>query len=350
MNIATVQKRRFLNNIYRLFYSSGSQPDERQVRASFNEYFAINNPGFPVNVDYESMRASTKTDVDLLNQIMANTVFNVDILYETILENNEELFGTITALNKKLESLKKKRLELETKIDDLLFINNNTDGYFYSFTENFASANKLDLSLTDSAFFDPNLKNVSISKLRSEQFNVITLDNLRNIVPEFSLSLNGQQVNQSIDHTNFSNVVEGLTDTYCSYLVSFAKPQSVSLTIRVPINSFSVVSKIDGIVYTSSPTNILMRAIYADTSKQNEVKTKSSRNDYDSFSFSIPSDIYNYVELVLQKNEPDYISENTNNPYVYKFGLRELVIGSRYYARSRRTDFLPDIFAGRAKQ
>jgi len=334
MNIATVQKRRFLNNIYRLFYSSGSQPDERQVRASFNEYFGINIPGFPINVNYEQLRSTSQTDVDLLNEIMANTVFNVDILYETILENNEELFSTITALNKKLESLKKKRLELETKIDDLLFINNNTDGYFYSFTENFAAANKLDLALTDSAFFDPNLKNVTISKLRSEQFNVITLDNLRNIIPEFILSINGQPVNQSIDSTNFSNIFDGLNDTYWSYSTALTKPQSVSLTIRIPINSFSVVSKIDGVVYTSSPTNVIMRAIYSDTSKQNEIKSKSSRNDYDSFSFSIPSDIYNYVELVLQKNEPDYILENTNSPYVYKFGLRELIIGSRYYARS----------------
>lgn len=339
MNIATIQKRRFLNNIYRLFYSSGTKPDERQVRASFNEYFSINSAGFPIKVDYELLRSSSKTDVDLLNQIMANTVFNVDVLYETILENNEELFSIITSLNKKLESLKKKRLELETKIDDLLFINNNTDGYFYSFTENFASADKLDLSLTDSAFFDPNLKNVTISKLRSEQFNVITLDNLRNITPEFSLAINGQQVNQSVDHTNFSNIFDGLNDTYWSYSVALTKPQSVSLTIRVPVNSFSVVSKIDGIVYTSSPTNILMRGIYSDTSKQNEIRTKNSRNDYDSFSFSVPSDIYSYIELVLQKNEPDYILEDTTSPYIYKFGLRELIIGSRYYARSRSISF-----------
>lgn len=334
MNIATVQKRRFLNNIYRLFYSSGSEPDDRQIRSSFNEYFSINNPGFPINVDYESIRSSAKTNVDLLNQIMANTVFNVDILYETILENNEELFAIITALNKKLESLKKKRLELETKIDDLLFINNNTDGYFYSFTENFASADKLDLSLTDSAFFDPNLKNVTISKLRSEQFNVVTLDNLKNIVPEFNLSVNGQSVNDSIDSTNFSNIFDGLNDTYWSYLVSLERPQSVSLTIRIPVNSFSIVSKVDGVVYTSSPTNIIMRGIYADNSKQNEIRSKSSRSDYDSFSFSIPSDIYSYIELVLQKNEPDYVLDNTSSPYVYKFGLRELVVGSKYYARS----------------
>jgi len=334
MNIATVQKRRFLNNIYKLFYSSGSQPNERQVRSAFNEYFSINTPGFPVKVDYDLLRSRSKTDVDLLNQIMANTLFNVDILYNTILENNEELFSVVTSLNKKLESLKKRRLELESKIDDLLFINNNSDGYFYSVTENFASAESIDLSLSDSVFFDPNYKNVTISKLRSEQFNPITLDNLRNVIPEFVVSVNGQPVNKTVDSTNFINLFDGLNDTYWNYSISLPKPQSVSVLINIPVSVFSLVSKIDGVVYTSSPLNIIMSARPNDLSKASVLKTQSSRGDYGTFSFSVPSDIYSYIELTLYKNEPDYIEENTNTPYVYNFGLRDLVIGSKYYARS----------------
>ena len=48
-------------------------------------------------------------------------------------DNNEELFSIVTSLNKKLENLKKKRLQLESKVDDLIFVNNNSDGYYYSF-------------------------------------------------------------------------------------------------------------------------------------------------------------------------------------------------------------------------
>lgn len=334
MNISTIQKRRFLNNIYKLFYSSGTQPDERQVRAAFNEYFSINTPGLPIKVDYDLLRSRSKTDVDLLNQIMANTLFNVDILYDTILENNEELFSTVTSLNKKLEALKKRRLELESKIDDLLFVNNNSDGYFYSISENFASATNIDLNISDSIFFDPNYKNVTISKLRSEQFTPITLDNLKNVNPDFTVSINGQTVNQSVDSTNFNNLFDGLNDTYWDYSIALTKPQSVSLSINIPVSVFSLVSKIDGVVYTSSPLNVIMTAQYNDLSKPNVVRSQNSRGDYGTFSFSIPSDIYSSIELTLYKNEPDYIQENTNSPYVYKFGLRDLVIGSKYYARS----------------
>jgi hypothetical protein len=334
MNIATVQKRRFLNNIYKLFYSSGVQPDERQVRAAFNEYFSINTPGFPVKVDYDLLRSKAKTDVDLLNQIMANTLFNVDVLYDAILDNNEELFSAVTSLNKKLESLKNKRLELESKIDDLLFVNNNSDGYFYSITENFASAKNLDLNLSDSVFFDPNYKNVTISKLRSEQFTPLTLDNLRTINPEFSVSINGQTLSQSVDSTNFNNLFDGLNDTYWDYAIALAKPESVAVSITIPVSVFSLISKIDGVVYTSSPLNISMVARYSDSTKPNEIRSQNSRGDYGTFSFAIPSDIYGSIQLTLYKNEPDYIQEDSSSPYVYRFGLRDLVIGSKYYARS----------------
>lgn len=334
MNISTTQKRRFLNNIYKLIYSSGQKPSEQEVRKAFNEYFSVNQPGYPIKVDYDLLRTSNKTNVDLLNQIMTNTIYNVDILYDTILDNNEELFSIVTSLNKKLENLKKKRLQLESKVDDLIFMNNNSDGYFYSFTENFISADKLDLSLTDSAFFDPKLRNVTISKLKSEQFNVMTVDNLNGNNVNFEVTTNGQKLVQSIDKTNFNNIFDGLTDTYWEHSVSLGNPQPVSLTISIPVNKTSILSKVDGILFTSSPVNIMMRAIYSDPEKPNEIKTKTSRSDYDAFSFSIPADSYSTIEIVLYKNEPDYIDQNSSSPYVYKFGLREMIIGSKYYAKS----------------
>ena len=334
MNISTTQKRRFLNNIYKLIYSSGQKPSEQEVRKAFNEYFSVNQPGYPIKVDYDLLRTSNKTNVDLLNQIMTNTIYNVDILYDTILDNNEELFSIVTSLNKKLENLKKKRLQLESKVDDLIFMNNNSDGYFYSFTENFISADKLDLSLTDSAFFDPKLRNVTISKLKSEQFNVMTVDNLNGNNVNFAVTTNGQKLVQSIDKTNFNNIFDGLTDTYWEHSVSLGNPQPVSLTISIPVNKTSILSKVDGILFTSSPVNIMMRAIYSDPEKPNEIKTKTSRSDYDAFSFAIPADSYSTIEIVLYKNEPDYIDQNSSSPYVYKFGLREMIIGSKYYAKS----------------
>jgi hypothetical protein len=106
------------------------------------------------------------------------------------------------------------------------------------------------------------------------------------------------------------------------------------LAITIPVSVFSLISKIDGVVYTSSPLNVTMTARYNDTSKPDVLRSQNSRGDYGTFSFAVPSDIYSSIELNLYKNEPDYIQENSSSPYVYKFGLRDLVIGSKYYARS----------------
>lgn len=334
MNIATIQKRRFLNNIYKLIYSSGSSINQSMVRSLFNEYFSINTPGFPININYNVIRSLSKTDVDVLNEIMANTVFNVDVLYESMLENNEKLFSTVTSLNKKLQGLREKRSQLESMVDDLIFANNNTDGYFYSYTENFSKTDKIDLSLTDSAFVDTNLKNVTLSKLQSEQFNIITLDNLTSVEPEFAVYINGQKTPDTVDSTNFLNVFDGLTDTYWNHTVSLKSPQTVSLSILIPISVFSIISKIDGILLTSSPISVNVKANYQDATKGTVFKSKNSKGDYGSFSFAIPSDRYSSIEIILQKNEPDYIKEDTDSPYIYKFGVRDLIIGSKYYAKS----------------
>ena len=58
MNIATIQKRKFLNNIYKLFYSSGNRPSEEEIRKIFNTYFSSNKLGLPVSVDYNAINLS----------------------------------------------------------------------------------------------------------------------------------------------------------------------------------------------------------------------------------------------------------------------------------------------------
>jgi hypothetical protein len=125
-----------------------------------------------------------------------------------------------------------------------------------------------------------------------------------------------------------------LTDTYWEHSVALNNPQPVSLSINMPISKSATISKVDGIVFTSSPVNIMMKAYYADPNKPTEIRIKSSRKDYDAFSFVIPADTYKSIELVLFKSEPDKLGEDSVSPYIYSFGLRELIVGSKYYAQN----------------
>jgi len=337
VNISTLQKKRFLDNLYKRYYSNGTIPSKQEVLREFNAYFTINKPGFPIRVDHDLLRSINTVDVDVINSIMANAAFNLDIVYDSLFENNEQLMSVITSLNKKIENLKNQRAALETKIDDLLFANNNTDGFFYSFTENFNGLENVDLNLS-SAYVNTTNRHVALSSLRSEQFNNLTVDNIVSSSPTISVYENGFEVssnnNKSLGSNDFNNVFDGLTDTAWFLDHESQKINYITLNINIPINSSSIISKIEGIVSTTSATSILIRANYSDSNKQSEIKNFDSRKDYGSFSFSVPADRYSSIEIIMYKTEPDLVVANSTKPYIYKFGLRELVIGSKYYDKS----------------
>ena len=326
MNISTIQKRRFLENIYKLYYSNGTKPTEQQILNAFSDYFSVNKAGFPLPIDYAALNGTDKTNVDILNELMINSLFNLDVLYDTILENNDELFKVATTLNKKIENLKTKRKLLESKVDNLLFVNNNTDGYFYSYTENFSSADKIDIPFT-TGFVDTSNGSAVISSENSDRYSAFALDNVSGIRPTISLYENGVLLSDNIDVDTFGNVFDGLNDTYWLYEHRAQSPVPVSLVMNIPINRNIILSKVEGYVLTSSPILTQLKVNYSDGSPQ-EVFIKNSNLDYDVFSFSIKPKNYSSVEITLFKNEPDYIDKESSSPYVYRMGLRDLIIGS----------------------
>lgn len=330
MNIATIQKRKFLNNIYKLYYSSGSRPSEQSIRSIFNSYFSRYDFGQPLPIDFNQINFSEVVDPMMLNELMINTIFNMEILYDCINENNYELMSTITSLNNKLSNLKLKRRELEAKVDQLLFANNNTDGFFYSFIETFSSTKNIDLNLTD-AFIDTQMGNATIPKISSGVFDMISSSILNIGSARFSITENGRTVVSDGQIADFDNVLDGLTDTYWNYSHTTSTPSVVSLQLNIPVSSNVTLSKIEGVILTSSPCGVILEATPLDTSLSVETKFKNTKEDYDRFSFVINPLSYSSIRLTLFKTLADEISNNSNKPYSYSFGLRDLFIGAKYH-------------------
>jgi hypothetical protein len=333
MNISNIQKKRFLDNLYKKYYSNGSIPTRQEILKDFNNYFSVNQAGFPIKVEYDSLRLSSKTDVDLLNRIMAYSLYNVDILYDSVFENNEQLMSVITSLNKRLQNLKATRAELESKVDELLFANSNTDGFFYSYAEQFINTQNIDLELS-SAYVNTEKKHVSLSSVNSSNYNTLTVDNIVSNSPTIILRENGVIVNESVSSVGFENIFDGLTDTHWSTDHHASAINYVTLSINIPISSNLVISKIEGKISTTSPVSIFVRANYSDTNKPSEFKEFNSRKDFETFSLTVPASSYSSIDLVLFKSEPDLVVPNSSSPYLYKFGIRDLIIGSKYYDKN----------------
>ena len=333
MNISSIQKRKFLGNIYKILYSQGKKPSELEIRKVFGEYFSVYKFGNPIPSDYTKLDIVAKTDVNLLNELMANTLFNIEVLYDCVNENNQEIFSVVTALNNRLDNLKSKRKILENKIDDLLFVNSNSDGYFYSYLEGFSNLDNIDMEMT-SAYIDTLNNDVSIPKITNSISNALTTNNITSSNVKYSLSSNNQSIVDNVDAQEFESVFDGLNDTYWSYTHNSPNPSVVVMTLNIPINTAYNISKISGSLLTSSPCSIYVVARPADSSKPEQIRSQSSREDYNRFSFTIEADFYANVTLIIYKTEPDQIENNSASPYTYKFGIRELVINADYYDRT----------------
>jgi hypothetical protein len=142
---------------------------------------------------------------------------------------------------------------------------------------------------------------------------------------------NNQAVVNNVDVQDFESVFDGLNDTYWSYTHNSPQPSVVVMTLNIPINTSYNLSKISGSLLTSSPCAIYVTAMPTDTNKPEQMRSQTSKRDYNRFSFTIPADFYSNITIIIYKTEPDQIESNSINPYTYKFGIRELVINADYY-------------------
>lgn len=330
MDIATIQKRKFLNNIYKLYYSSGNKPSNAQIRREFDTYFTANRLGDPVRVEYQTIQGEPTLNPNTLNELMAVSILNLEVLYDCIFDSNNELFGIVNAVNNKLNNLKSKRKELEARIDELIFQNSNSDGYFYSYIEKFSNLKNIDLSLTSSSI-NVEYGNCSIPKIVTEISGAISDQQLNSSNIIYELRVDGQVVNSSSQIESFDFMFDGLNDTYWYKEVRLDEISVVTMTLDIPVTTSSPISKISSKLLTTSPVNIFLRLVPFDKSVPEKIYQKESKNDYDSFSFNVPAIQYSRINLILSKTEPDATIPSASDPYVYRIGVREFYAASEYY-------------------
>jgi hypothetical protein len=337
MSIANIQKEKFLNVIYRNLYSSGYIPKESEILEFFSQYFSAYQLSQPLPMDPEIFRQVFSSNVDIFNQKMLYALFNVEVIYDSILENSEEIMKITTALNKRLQNLKARRIQLENKIDDLLFVNQNSDSIYASYTDTFSTADGTDLGLT-TAFVDISNGRVSLPTLSSAVFDLISA---KSVVPgsaTYSLSFNRNLIytNQSVssDQSFFPSVFDGLENTEWQKAFFFDSIGLVTFTLNLPINKNVLLSNISGKLNTISPVDIFCSVTYADGAKPNSTHNKKSSKDYDRFSFNFEAGNVTSIDLILVKSEPDYIEKTKMDKYAYRFGIRDIAISGRYHDRS----------------
>ena len=303
MTISNIQKEKFLSTLYKSLYAGGNKPNEQEILEFFSRYFSKYQPGEPLDINAQLFRQMAFGQVEVFNQKMLHTLFNIEVLYDSIFENSDDLMTVATALNKRLNNLKSKRMILENKVDDLIFANQNSEGYYAAYSDNFVSTNGSDLNYT-SAFVDTVNGKVSLPTLKSSVFDLLSTSSIVASAPTYSLSFNKTQIDLNkkfSDDSFFGSVFDGLENTEWQNIFYFDTIGLVSFSINLPIARNVILSKIEGRLNTISPTDIYVKVNYTDANKVSEVLNKKSTKDYDRFSFSFDPGNVGSIDIFFVK-------------------------------------------------
>jgi hypothetical protein len=337
MSLENIQKKRFLETIYKIYYSLGSQPSTEEISSIYGRYFSRFKPGQPLPVPFNDLNSSSYIDIDKLNRILVHTGFNLDVLYEDYHEELEQLYDLVSAFKFRIDNLKSRRAELEKAVDDHLLAINNTNGYYFAFTEAFNNTNHTDLNNT-TAVIDTVARKASLPKETSGLFNYVgnVLNKVSNATVD--LYLDGQ-TKISQQSTDFSNVFNGLNNSEWSMKYESTTIGICTLKINVPVTLYNTetsgISVVEGRLNSQKPVETSILVIDPIDRSKSLFFTKDSATDYDNFSFNFSTKKTSMIEIYLTKVEPDYVSDkNGQVNYIYDFRIEELIITAPYYSSS----------------
>lgn len=331
--IEDIQKIRFLNNLYKSFYSYGNELDELTIKRLYTTYFRQNPPGSPMPLDAEVMRSTSVANIDYINNIMAKALYNMDVLYDAAHENIEELYSTVTSLNNRIDSLRSKRTKLEKKVDDLIFSITNSDGFYASFSEEFTDLDSIDTKYS-SVYFDTDSRSISLSSISSGSFNQAANNVSKSNSVKRTTYFNGKVVENSQDiGTNASLMFDGLSDTYFKHTYKSSSPGICSIKLDITPLSSPSISKVFGRLSSDKKITTMLQINSSITGPTDiPIFSAQSENDFDNFVFQFEPVSVSSISLFLIKNEPDRLTKSNNSTvYEYDFIIRDIVLAGLYY-------------------
>lgn len=340
MSISRVQRDRVMEAIAKVMFMSGEKPALSQIARDASSFFAKNPIGQPFNAPVDSLAGSLVSDPDAFNNLMANAIVNLEVLYAAANIQIKDILEFTSILNAELDRLQGRRKQLTSRIDDYMFSMYNTDGYFYSFSDNFAGLSYVDLSMT-SAHVDMKYGCVSIpadaatskvidnSRLSNASFSI---ERLINGVP--SGSVTGSETSP------ISNAFDGLTNTAWVVELETSEPTELIGRLFVNFNTADepvVVSKVGMTPFGMTPVQVYVDVIepsVGGTSTDTHMSLFGGKVIEDTLPMSWSDNPVNAsgVILTMRKTEPDVVLSNGGKTrYRYIFGARDIIISEHAY-------------------
>lgn len=389
-SIRTIQIERAVSDISRILHATGIRPTLSEVLNRVSIYFSKNPVGKPLKMKHDFIQDGQISNVELYNELIASLQINMDVLYSASSSQVEDVMDLSEALRVHVNRLKAKRSRLEAQVDDYLLSLYNTDGYYYSISDNFADLSFTDLSLT-SAFVNtvercvtlPTVssfsKKVPAELIGSPTINVkINEENtdIQSLVEAADSNVNFQSL-LSPDPKLFAswtpkapwgNATDGLSNTVWTFEVETDAEKEVLVSLHIPLGNSDnpmEISRIEIDPYGITPSQYCIRTnnISIDSatieklmaqgsltsSEVNPFMVKSAVSDYsieskvfgnqiitpsvsERFSLTDEVRLVESIDILIRKTKADFIDRSGSQPkFRYIFGFKDMSLTYHVY-------------------
>lgn len=314
MSIPRQQREAVTELAVRSHLTSGRRPELKDLRAVLNKYFS----DFPIGTQVKPI-----DDVDRVakawdhNYNLLGNVYNITLLYESILEDINNLYLLSLSSYMRLSILERRRRRLQAQVNDYMHSISNAEGYFYSFTDNFSDTDYVDLTYT-SAYVDVETGQASIPQSLALTQTLTYQDVLS---AEFFLQETAYGV-EEVDAS--SNAFDGLLNTVWRSIATIPNNTDVTGVLVIKLRRPTIVSAVSVVPHTVSPIKLWVEL---ETDSITETIGSGTLIEYsrDPKNFTANKEVVtDTIRIYMQKNQSDYRDR-------YIFGAKEIAVTTAFY-------------------
>lgn len=251
---------------------------------------------------------------------------DINVLYQENIDQIERINTDFDYFETEKRRLERNLAELEDKIEELLLLNNNADGYLYSAYEAFRNLNQVDIDNT-SAWIDLSLHHVSLPHAKTGN---VKIDLSGNEI--YGEPLSSDSIISITEMQPLSNMLDDALNTAWIQKIVTSKEVEVKYSIKIKLNGDEVTRLIVN-PHITDKTHFTINY----TEDGLNWRELGNRVAEEIFVYDFPRAWFKGLEIILTKATYDETATGPNGEqyYVYYFGISNvslLKVGFENYA------------------
>ena len=321
MSISNIRLELVTNQLIQKYLQNGLLPDESQVAASliamFPTYynsitnmFNINIPLWqPTDLDYRQT-----SNVSQWNTTQQSAAQDMTVAYTDLLEDVSSMTSSLYSYINRSNLIKNRITNLQSRIQNLLLISTSTDGFVYSFFDNFIDTSKTSFGLPfTTALVNTSTQNVElpIGPVTSPELVVSDIVNLAYIQgPDISFSiLNPVASQQGLSSATLQDIFTNQAVAWQQNItINGIGPLVCELTVNISPLGTALINKIEMFTRMTNYSNELLIQVLTSTDGISYLPVNSPANPQyvgRVAEFNFPPINVAYVKFIITKNTAD---------------------------------------------